>query len=556
MPINNIQITETPSLSTEIFDGDYFYSILNVPTSLVFPTISKTFTLEPNVTVTYSFTLNLHSNSISTSQWAPNSHIYTVGSLDNKIAFFYSTNPITSLSLVKQGDIINNCTVTRVANYYKTGSFLLCIAEISGTATFVENQTYNVNNDSNLSIIVHAGRGIKTRGAILGVFETDYKTIKYITQYNNPDIVNKRNQQDITKNYATVSTFTSDYSVENKMENYLFNFPLPEMYDEVKIIQQYSNSQTFDSSQIPNDLLNSLKQSKQNQTESQWTQVYKDIIEPARAAKTKFESNKNFSIQNKASIIDGVDKDTQITITSWREYPQNCGHVTYPLFSFTLKDNNTAYSIDIDESKIVNFTLYYTLQGSITVTDSREEQSTSVSALSPVITYYSNGTVNSIIAESFNIFTIADYNYALSKKATWKIKTSTDLIQNVTENQTGPFTQNNKFTFLTENVNLTQTTIPVINTNEFTDSGYISIPSYEIIITDIGNYEAVNERRVYKFNGIEIIYYSGKTTNSFTGCIRGVFGTSAKTFSKLNSRVINYSRQPVNQYLPYKLGPN
>lgn len=559
MTINNIQISETPALSTEIFDGDYFYSILNIPNSLLSPAISKTFQLSTNATVTYSFNLNLHSNSVNTSQWAANSHIYTIGSEDNKIAFFYSVNPSTSLLLVKKGDIINNCTVTKVANYYKTGSFLLCIAEITGTTSFVKDQTYNVNNNNNLSIIVHAGKGIKTRGAVLGVFETDYKTIKYITQYNNPDIVNKRNQEDITKNYASVNTFTSDYTVGNKMENYLFNFPIPEISNEIKTIEQYSNSQYFDFSKSPNDLSESLKKSKQNQVESHWTSLYKDIIEPARSAKTKFESNKNFSIVNKAHIIDGIDKDTQITITSWREYPQNCGPVTYPLFSFELKNNDTSYTIDIDESKIINFTLYYKLQGNITVTVSNTgegEEEETISPPSPVITYYSDETINTIIANSFNIFTMSDYNYALSKKATWKIKTSTDFIQNISQNQSGPFTHNNKFTFLTEDVNSTQTTIPVINTNEFTNSGYISIPSYEIIITDIGNYEAVNEKRTYKFNGIEIIYYSEKTQNSFINCIRGVFGTSSKTFLKLNSRVINYQRHPVSQYLPYRLEPN
>jgi len=253
-----------------------------------------------------------------------------------------------------------------------------------------------------------------------------------------------------------------------------------------------------------------------------------------------------------------------------------------------LKNNDTLYAIEKDESRIVNMTLYYKPTGNpgtgqpapvvttiLPITpDGLSTLSTSYfypytinyvtvncsSALffapTPTISYYSDETINSVTAGSFGIFTYdGDYNYPISKKATWKIKSSTDLIKTVTQEQTGPFQYDNEFTFLDEDVDTTETEIKVINTIGFTDSGYLAIPSYELEITNIGNYDAINERRRYHFNGIEIIYYTGKTSTSFTGCTRGAFGSTPRSFTQLNSRVIDYQRPPVNQYIPYRLGP-
>jgi hypothetical protein len=599
MTINNINLTQTPPLSTEIFDEDYFYSVIDVPTSLLTPTVTKTFEVSPAVaaigilpavpavTATYSISLSLESNSISTSGWAANSRIYTVGSKDNRIAFMYAANPATSYRLVKQGDVINGCTVGKIVNYYKTGEFMLCMAEVGGSASFVSEQTYNVNNDSGLQIIVKAGRGIKTRMAILGIFATDYKNIEYFTQYNKPDVAAEIAQQDVRQNFGIVGEYKADFVVGDKVNSGLFEFPGFEVFDEYKVIEANTSKSLIDFTQSPSELSASLEAQRKNALPSRWQSVQSDVIQPSRNAKSQFESNENFTVDSLAPVVDGNDLDTKITITSWREYPQNCGPVTYPLFSFQLKNNDTQYAIENDESKIVNMTLYYKPTGNpgtgqpepvVTITPPIIEGGLSTSirtyfypytinyvtvncssslffAPVPAITYYTDGTINSVTAGSYGIFTTADYNYPISKKATWKIKSSTDLIKTVTQEQTGPFQYDNEFTFLNEDVNTTQTEIKVINTIGFTDSGYLAIPSYELEITNIGNYDAINERRRYHFNGIELIYYTGKTSTSFTGCTRGAFGSTPRSFTQLNSRVIDYQRPPVNQYIPYRLGP-
>jgi len=605
MAVNNVNLDQNPALSTEIFDEDYFYSVINVPTSILNPTVTKTFEISPAVplpapgvpavTATYSVGLTLESNSITTSGWAPNSHIYTVGSKDNKIAFMYAVNPATSFKLVKQGDVINGCTVGKIANYYKSGEFLLCMCEISGTANFVAEQTYNVNNSSSLQIIVKAGRGIKTRMAVLGIFATDYKNIQYFTQFNKPDIEAEIKQQQTRETFGTVDKYTADFSVGEKVDNYMFEFPGFEIYDEYKVVEQTANKSLIDFSQSPAELSAALEKQRQNQLPSRWLSVQKDVIQPARDAKSLFESNQNFELDAMAPVVDGNDIDNKITITSWRQYPQNCGPVTYPLFSFQLKNNDTQYAIEIDESKVIDMRLFYkpvppegtgplpplstivttpppsgsppgTPSTSTTVytyfypyTSNYVTVSCSnpnINAPAPTISYYSDGTINSLTAGSFGIFTLADYQYPISKKATWKIKSSTDLIKTTADQQTGPFNYDNEFTFLTENLSTTETEIKVIGTVGFTDSGYLTIPSYDLEITNVGNYESINEHRKYTFNGIEIIYYTGKTATSFTGCVRGAFGTTPRSFNQLNSRVIDYQRPPVNQYIPYRLGPN
>ncbi len=589
MAINNVSIDGVPSLSTDTSDEQYFYSLINVPAPLVAPTVTKTFSKQETIpglnnappttntkTCTHSISLQLEKTTVTTPGWPVNSHVYTVCQTDDKIAFYYVTDPWTSYKLVKQGDVVNGCTIGKIANYYGEDGTMLCVAEVGGSTNFIADTTYSVNNDPTLQITVKAGRGIMMRAAILGVFATDYKRIRYTTNFNRPDVQAEAKQNTANRApFGVVSRFSADYTVtDQKVETDLFSFTPFEGTDTVAEIEKY-NTNIFDFSRTPDELSQSLYASRTNVNQSWFDDFNASVIGGYRSAKQSVESNENFTLDKQTPTVDGSDVENKKTISTWREYPQNCGPVTYPLFAFNTKNNDTTYALDSDESRPVIFSLFYKpvaplnplfppIPGAPTsfVTSNCTSTPTSggggaTPALPPPaqITYYPDGTINSVYVDGDPLFTTDDYVYSLTKKATWRIKSSTDLLPTVNETFSNPFITSLEFTFLTADVSSTDTTIPVINTVGFTNCGYIAIPSYELTVENIGNYDAVNEKRTYKFNGIEYIYYTGKTATSFTGCTRGVFGSTPRNFNKLNSRVLDYQRNPVNQYLPFKIGP-
>lgn len=117
----------------------------------------------------------------------PNTHVYTAGTTDNKIIFSYNTNPLTGMLQVKPGDTINGWTVSKVANYYHETETRLCIAELSGSgANFAKDTNYTVR--SGLTINVKAGKGIIDRVGIVGIVETNFKSIKYDVLFKDPGV--------------------------------------------------------------------------------------------------------------------------------------------------------------------------------------------------------------------------------------------------------------------------------------------------------------------------------------------------------------------------------
>ena len=80
---------------------------------------------------------------------------------------------------------------------------------------------------------------------------------------------------------------------------------------------------------------------------------------------------------------------------------------------------------------------------------------------------------------------------------------------------------------LEKDLSATATTIEVDSTDGFLSSGYLIIPKYT---KKMHTQESGNLEPVFTYCGEEIIWYSGKTSTSFTGCARGQFATESPDF--------------------------
>jgi len=258
--------TISGNLNTTLSDGDYFFAILELPSNKNTLTFDKTFHENKNLTqeyvkstvsqgtgggggggiTTYSFaTRTVNFKFEQRYRWSmtvdridisiigqgtngvfdqdtytydnmtyygginkgnstinPNTHVYTAGTTDKKIIFSYNTNPLTGMLQVKPGDTINGWTVSKVANYYHSSQTRLCIAELSGSgANFAKDTNYTVR--TGLIINVKAGKGIKDRVGIVGIVETNFKSLKYDLLFKDPGITPKAERKADQKISAT-----------------------------------------------------------------------------------------------------------------------------------------------------------------------------------------------------------------------------------------------------------------------------------------------------------------------------------------------------------------
>lgn len=113
-----------------------------------------------------------------------------------------------------------------------------------------------------------------------------------------------------------------------------------------------------------------------------------------------------------------------------------------------------------------------------------------------------------------------------------------ELAENIAEsveNGGNPYLDNPVTAKLTQTLNPSDTTIHVQSTDGFLSTGYLIIPKYvkKVAITETGN-----KTPEFTYCGEEIIYYTSKTSTSFTGCERECFGTSSDFEVTVPSAVI------------------
>lgn len=113
-----------------------------------------------------------------------------------------------------------------------------------------------------------------------------------------------------------------------------------------------------------------------------------------------------------------------------------------------------------------------------------------------------------------------------------------ELAENIAEsveNGGNPYLDNPVTAKLTQTLKPGDTTIQVQSTDGFLSTGYLIIPKYvkKVAITETGN-----KTPEFTYCGEEIIYYTSKTSTSFTGCERECFGTTSNFEVTVPSAVI------------------
>jgi len=97
----------------------------------------------------------------------------------------------------------------------------------------------------------------------------------------------------------------------------------------------------------------------------------------------------------------------------------------------------------------------------------------------------------------------------------------------MTKNYGNPYLDDPIKAKLEKDLSATDTTIEVDSTDGFLSSGYLIIPKYT---KKLHTQESGNLEPVFTYCGEEIIWYTGKTSTSFTGCARGQFTSESPDF--------------------------
>lgn len=264
----------------------------------------------------YTATLTLDKMDIeliypSTNNFIESSTIYSGGTDSNAIFFKYNSD---TSNVIAPGHIINGWTVVKVINYAgsdnQVSTNTICYAEISsGTANFALNTNYSPNQ-STISIQIVAGKGIKTKSAVVGTFlSKNKKEIKYFPVFysKNDNCIPTVIQND-ESDYTIGSVILNDdtYYVNNielcvnpKTEIAAFidnvywtNFSMPPTKAKLQYwIQQYNEDKALLETSIINFVTDDLNGKKvydciDSECENSLSQKFSRVYYPASNIKT------------------------------------------------------------------------------------------------------------------------------------------------------------------------------------------------------------------------------------------------------------------------------
>lgn len=228
-----------------------------------------------------------------------------------------------------------------------------------------------------------------------------------------------------------------------------------------------------------------------------------------------------------------------------------------PRFNFSTISNTSNFNISTstDDGYLMSVTA---TAGTITISDPLNPSSTITvpsidigpggteldQGLQPHVIWSATSGVQSVYKKDFR-FRSVEFSDNTSKLATLRGNS---------------FKENPIFTRITKDISSSDTTIHVRSTSGFLSSGYLMIPKFVRKLEVYGN---GNVKPHFFYEGEEIIYYSGKTNTSFTGCVRGRYGTSSTLSTSLTpysnntgSTAVSTGYQEGNsitQYYNYKL---
>ncbi len=120
-----------------------------------------------------------------------------------------------------------------------------------------------------------------------------------------------------------------------------------------------------------------------------------------------------------------------------------------------------------------------------------------------------------------------NYQSEYRKTFNYRLQEASFNMSEMTKNYGNPYLDEPIKAKLTKDLSATATTIEVDSTDGFLSSGYIIIPKYT---KKMHTQESGNLEPVFTYCGEEIIWYSGKTSTSFTGCARGQFTSESPDF--------------------------
>jgi hypothetical protein len=258
--------------------------------------------------------------------------------------------------------------------------------------------------------------------------------------------------------------------------------------------------------------------------------IFSESVEAQNENTNLLIKNSYRDIPPQMSNVNIIPKDINVDDTKFDIVnPSNIIRIqvySIPRFNFSTISNTSNYNISVDTSS--NYL--------VSVTATAKQNSNIISGpggtglnqgLKPHIIWSASSSVQSIYNKDFRFRTV-EFSDQTSKLA---------------KSKGNAYKNNHPLTILTRSISSSDTTIYVKDTNRFLSSGYLVIPKFVKKIEVYGN---GNIRPHFIYEGEEIIYYSDKTNNSFTGCIRGRFNTNSNFSTSLQPYSINTGSNSVS----------
>jgi hypothetical protein len=301
-----------------------------------------------------------------------------------------------------------------------------------------------------------------------------------------------------------------------------------------------------------------------------------------------YEDMTTYTVSNDIHTVDG-DNESKVDLTknSWRDIPQKFPKIDMfaddiivddtridivnvdNIRGFTIKCiprffgpstlNDPNYDIAINKTSGGYMQSVVATSKTITVTP--------IIGLAPVsepsVTYGPGGTGLDQGRRPHTIWSVDDLSTQISylKQCRFRTEELSEHVKIYSGNRGTPYITNPTYARLTSDIRPSDTTINVNSTNGFLSSGYLIIPKFLKKLEYYGT--SKNIKTHYFYDGEEIIYYSGKTPTSFTGCKRQRFGTK-NSFVTSTDRYRNSPEvgavtsgytagESISQYHPYRV---